>query len=192
MNEKTTPLKRLNISFNLKSFITTLSFLGFIITQNTNTLEAKEPLLAILQKIYSNSMQKVGIGNSSYICKAYGIVSLDEIYFSAKADSLCTKSIDDFYKSHPKNQYFTNSILRVGQKYHIEFIAKNCILYAKGETTLSEYLLKGGLASVVKKFKNPEYSDAFKKDENRAKEERKGLWNKDISLNCLAQKQKFN
>lgn len=186
MNEKIIPLKILKINFNLKSYIITLYFSIFIITQMS--LEAKESSLAIVTNIYSNTIQKVKISNSPYLCKAHGVIGLNELLQISKKNSSCSKSIQNYYISHPKDKYFTDSIIKVGAMYHIILIDNTCILKAKGEVTLSELLLKNGFASLKKKFRNREYSDSFHRAQMRAKEKKIGIWSRDISISCLSQK----
>lgn len=68
------------------------------------SLHAKEPMMAILQNVISNEMQKFTFGNYSFVCEAYGVVSLEKLYEKSQNNSTCQESIKSFYK---KKSLFT-------------------------------------------------------------------------------------
>jgi hypothetical protein len=146
---------------------------------------AKEHLLAILNTAVSNEIQKFGIGNYTFECRAYGVVVLETLYNSSKVGSRCQKSIDKFYIKNPKLKYYVDSILKYKQKYHIEIKNRECIIYANSQITLSELLLKEGLALKKPKFKDEEFYFYFSLAQRKAKIEKKGLWNEKILTNCI-------
>ena len=186
IKENTIPPNTLSISFNLKSSIFSPIFTLFIITQNFLYLEAKEPNLAILKNIDSNDFQRFSIKNSSFTCEPYGVLTLEEIYKKSKKDSVCRKNIEKFYLQNRDLLYYSESFLKVGQTYHIEFKSSKCIVYAQGQTTLSQLLLRKGLGVKKLRFKDEEFDALFSDSENSAKATKKGLWRSDIRRSCTA------
>ncbi len=151
------------------------------------TLKAKEPTLGILMNVISNDTQKFGIDNYSFYCTPYGVVTLERLYSSSEKESICQQSIVGFYKKNPTLKYFTDGILEVRQTYHLELKDKRCILYAQGEITLAEQLLKKGLAVVKPQFKDEEFIYSYQKAEFKAKAEKIGMWNSKILKNCISE-----
>jgi len=150
------------------------------------SLNAKEPILARLTNVVANDIQRFSIGNSSFICEVYGVVSIEKVLRDKSSNSICVNSLIDFYKKNAQLQYFTNQILEPQQRYSIEFKKDKCIIYAKGQKTLSEILLEEGLATVELGFKDKEYRYAFKKAQIRARVAKKGMWSNSIRQKCLA------
>ncbi len=146
---------------------------------------AKEPILAILNNIVSNETQKFSIGNYSFFCEPYGILTLEKLYKNASIDSTCRKKVQNFYIKHPDLEYFSSTILDIQQMYHIEFKGKECVLYAKGQKVLSEILLEEGLAVKQPLFDDDEYNYLFMKAQNRAKFNKIGLWEDDNLGVCI-------
>ena len=146
---------------------------------------AKEPLLATLNTTLSNEIQKFTIGSYTFECKVHGVITLETLYNSSKVDSRCQKSIDKFYIKNPKLKYYVDSILKYKQKYHIEIKNRECIIYANSQITLSELLLKEGLALKKPRFKDEEFYFYFSLAQRKAKIEKKGLWNEKIRTNCI-------
>lgn len=146
---------------------------------------AKEPTLAILKVVNSNSQQVFSIGQSTFICKAYGVVSVEELYQKAKDGSECKKSIEKFYRQNPKDIYFSESLLHLRQTYHVEFKNKECILYAKGLNSLCELLLSNGLAIMKTTFNDEEFSSSFTDAQVDAKENNMGMHKNKIKFKCI-------
>jgi hypothetical protein len=152
-----------------------------------NSLLAQEPVMAILNTINSNPTQKFNIKNYTFFCKAYGVISLAELYNKDSITTECKKKIDVFYKKNPKLKYYTVYILYIGQAYHVEFRNDQCLLYAKGEYTLSELLLKNGLAFIDPDFNDAEFKYRFNRSLYEAKSGKKGLWGTTIEYSCITQ-----
>ncbi|OIP56276.1 MAG: hypothetical protein AUK54_02540 [Helicobacteraceae bacterium CG2_30_36_10] len=146
---------------------------------------AKEPTLAILNTIISNETQKLSIGNYGFTCEPYGVLTLEKLYNNATMDYTCQDKIKTFYIKHPDLEYYSSSILHIRQMYHIEFKGKECILYAKGQKVLSEILLEEGLAVKQPAFDDEEYNYLFSKAQNRAKSNKKGLFEDDTLSACI-------
>ena len=151
------------------------------------TMEAKEPTLAILNDTISNEVQEFGIGNYTFECRPYGILTLERLYSTAKPGSICRNDIDMFYKKNPKFKYYANRLLEYKQTYHVEIKDSECILYARGQVTLSELLLVEGLAVKKPMFKDEEFVSYFTLAQRKAKIDKKGLWGEKIFNNCIAE-----
>lgn len=148
---------------------------------------AQDSKLAILKSVQSNSKQIFSIKQVNFLCKAYGIVSIDELYQESKSDSSCREAIDTFYRQNPNDKYFTARILKNRQTYHVEFRNKECIVYASGLNTLSELLLSKGLAVKQTTFKDEEFDFAFNEAEMDAKENNLGLYKNKIKYKCISE-----
>ena len=147
---------------------------------------AKEPTLGILQNVYSNTLQQLSLDNSYFYCKAYGVVSLEEIYANQQTDTGCKEAIKTLYIQEPLLQYFSAMLLKKKQRYHIELKQQGCLLYAKGQNTLSELLLKNGLALLRENFADREFDYAFYKAQRYAKSMKKGIWGDLFVAECGA------
>lgn len=160
----------------------------FFISLLINTLlDAKEPTMAILLDITTNSTQRFNIAQYNFYCRPYGVITLDKLYKNSKIDSKCRDSINNFYNKHPNLEYFTSELLKVGQTYHLEFKDKECILYARGQKTLSEILLSEGLAVNRPMFKDEEFKFLFERAQINAKLFEKGIWGEKVLKDCIAE-----
>lgn len=167
-----------------------LFFLFLLIFFNLS-LNAKEPFLAILLSIPTNGMQTFNYGKFDFYCQPYGVITLQEIYNVSKPDSTCRKKIDKFYIQNPDLKYYTSRLLEVEQRYHIRFKEKRCVIYAKGQTTLSEILLKEGLSIQKPNFKDDEFRYDFFKAESKAQNYKKGIWKDKVPESCLQEISQF-
>ena len=148
------------------------------------SLDAKEPVLAVLNNSISNQVQIFGIGKYTFECRPYGLITLEKIYETSKTKSMCRNSIDNFYKKNPKSKFYVDSLLEYKQLYHVEIKDTTCILYAKGQMTLSEILLAKGLAVLKPTFKDEEFDSSFTLAQRKAKMDKKGLWKEKIFSSC--------
>ncbi|MEA1892716.1 MAG: thermonuclease family protein [Campylobacterota bacterium] len=148
-------------------------------------LYAKEPLLAELNSIHSNETQSFSVGSYAFTCETYGVLALDTLYKNSKKGSACQKSIDKLYRINTGLKYYTRGILKTRQLYHIEIKNKKCIVYAKGQMSLSELLLQNGLAIKKPVFNDEEFSSDFTKAQMNAKIHRKGLWKEGVFKACI-------
>lgn len=147
--------------------------------------QAQEPALGMLRAVQANDMQKFSFGNTHFICKAYGIISLEELYHDENTNDVCKEKILRFYQKNPHMQYFSATLLDRKQLYHLEFRARRCILYAQGQMTLSELLLKNGLAIVKPMFVDKEFRYPYKKAQKNAKLNKKGIWADETLSECI-------
>lgn len=152
-----------------------------------HSLSAKEPTMAILTNIITNSTQKFNIGNYNFYCEPYGVISLEKLYARSAPESKCRESIVGFYNRHPDLKYFTQEVMKVMQMYHLEFKEKQCIIYARGQKTLSELLLENGLALIKPNFDDEEFRYLFYKAQLNAKISKSGMWSEQIDKDCVSE-----
>ncbi|MCX6076940.1 MAG: hypothetical protein NTW78_08670 [Campylobacterales bacterium] len=152
-----------------------------------NSLDAQEPTMAILKSIATNSRQDFNIQNYDFYCEPYGVISLEKMYSNSQNGSKCRESIDGFYKKHPDLKYFTQGILKTEQMYHVEFKDMKCVIYARGQKSLSELLLENGLAVNKRTFNDEEFNFIFKKAEINAKLLKRGMWSEKIDKECATE-----
>ncbi len=151
------------------------------------SLDASELVLARLENTMSNEKQKFGIANYTFDCKVYGVLTLETLYNKSKKNSICQKSVDAFYKKYPIKKYFVDSTLKYKQLYHVEYKQKECVVYAYGQITLSELLLREGLAIKKPMFRDEEFEYYFSATQRKAKMQKKGLWNEGIFKSCVSE-----
>ena len=163
--------------------IVTYIYLLFLSTH----INSAEPTLATLRAVHSNESQKLSIGMYEFVCRPYGVLTLEELYKMAELDSVCKKSIDEFYLKNPLSRYYSQNILKNRQLYHIEFKGDRCILYAKGKTTISELLLKKGLAVKKPRFQDEEFEHNFTQTQEYAKSLKLGLFKNKITKKCITE-----
>jgi len=155
-------------------------FLGFV--------DAKEPFLAILKKVYTNNLQTFRYKEFSFVCKPYGVLTLEELYEQSGSTPACKKAIEDFYIQHPSLKYLAEIKLHEEQLYHILFRKEKCIIYLNGQMSYSELLLKNGVAMENRGFNDKEFRSVFYDAQESARIENKGLWGSDIFGKCASER----
>ena len=169
----------------LKLYMNKLLFISLIFI--ATLLSAKEPMLGILKSVPSSYLQKFTIANMNYYCKAYAVLSVDELTQRDNLNATCKKTLSSFFLRQPQTKYFSQELLHVMQTYHLEFKDKECLLFAQGEVTLSELLLREGLAVLVPNFQDEEYKGLFTRAQRNARFERKGIWSEGVARDCIAE-----
>ena len=149
------------------------------------SLNAKEPIMAILKNINSNDIQHFTLQNYSFYCQPYGVVTLEDIYRSSKASDICKQKVIKFYIKNPKSKYFSQTLLKLFQMYHVEFKDEKCILYANGRKTLSEALIENGLAVKKPYLKDEIFKYIFDEAQRRASYHKRGLFKDEVLKNCM-------
>ncbi len=184
INEKSTPLSTLRTSFNLKSFIHNLKILLLIIP--LFTLDAKEPTMLMLKGNISNALQEFqALPDYSFKCKPYGIITVDELLTSTKTSKECKAILKKFYLKHPNLYNLHYRYLHRKSFYHVQYEENSCIVYAKGELTYSEMLLKEGVALIHKNFKNEIFEARYQSAQKSAELRKKGIFKDSNTLQCL-------
>jgi len=148
---------------------------------------AKEPTLCILRSVHTNEYQRFSKGMYEFVCRPYGVITVDELYIKAKVGSDCKKSIEEFYKESPLLKYFTTNLLKLKQQYHVKFRDKRCIVYANGREVLSEVLIKKGLAVKKPMLKDEEFEHSFSNAQIYAKSLKRGLFKNKITRKCISE-----
>lgn len=152
----------------------------------SSSLFCKEANMNILVNVISNEIQEFKRGNYSYRCVPYGILTLERLYINASPDSVCKKSITNFYKKRKNLKFFVEKKMNVQQLYNVIYKDEKCIINIQGEKSLSEVLLDEGLAIKVPSALSREYDFYFYKAQKQARLQRKGLWETNIAKECVA------
>ena len=158
----------------------------FIIIFLVLSLDAKEPTMAILKNVYANDFQQFTYHNYSFLCKPYGIVSLEDIYKSPTSSTVCKKKVIEFYIKNPNSEYFAQKLLKVSQMYHVD-VQKDltCLIFANGMRTLSEELIRNGLAIKKPYMKDEIYKYKFDLAQKKARYHKTGLYKDPVLKNCM-------
>ena len=176
INENKIPANALN---NILSFISSLIVILLSTFLFTTNLYANEQKLFLLDSIISNFDMKFKSSRYSFICKPYAVLGIDDI---SRDDKACYESVISYYQVYPNDFYKAYKFLDVEQMYHIEFKKGQCVVYVKGQKTLSEILLENGLGVLKPHFMDREFEARFKKAEKLAKENKRGIYSQDIKL----------
>jgi hypothetical protein len=150
-------------------------------------LFSNEPTLAMLESITTNTQQIFILSQNRYKCNAYGVLGVENLLKSTQLNAACKTKIESFYANNPQAKVFAHTKLKLYQKYHLEFKENECLLFASGEITLSELLLKEGLALLAPLFEDKEYKKYYKDAEAVARFEKRGLWKDDAIRDCAAE-----
>lgn len=184
INEKSIPLSKLRINFNLKSLINILKIWLFIIP--LFTLDAKEPTMMMVKRGINNSLQEFQIAPYySFVCKPYGVVTIDEVLNSKETDKECKNTLQKFYIQHPRLYNLYRRYLKRKSFYHVEYLEKSCLVHVKGELTFSEILLQNGIALIDKEFKDETYNARFKSAQKSAEIWERGMFSDPKLLSCM-------
>lgn len=87
----------------------------------------------------------------------------------------CKNAIEIFDREHFQDKLFAKKHLYVQQSYHYEMVDKKCVLYANGNESYSEMLLRNGLALIDPGFNNSEWNRRLKRAQKGAEVQRAGL-----------------
>jgi len=162
--------------------ILSLGFFAFLMP-----LFAQEPTLAILKSVSSNTKQLFTMSNANFVCEAYGVIGIEKLAKNSKLNSSCKEKIENYYKKNPQEKYFSELRLHRMQRYHLNFKKKECVLFASGERTLGELLLRHGLAVLQANFKDEEYYGSYSLAQANAKIEKVGIYKSEIIRDCVAE-----
>lgn len=152
----------------------------------TNAI-SKEPTMAILDGVLSNTHQKLSIKQMSFICEAYGVISPVKLVQKIDLSDGCKKSLENFYLKNPYKKHFVRLELHPMQMYRVIFRENKCLLFARGKSTISELLLREGLVVLEPNFRDREYENLYKYAQKSARVEAKGIWGDDLRRDCLAE-----
>jgi archaeosine-15-forming tRNA-guanine transglycosylase len=154
------------------------------------SLYAQEKESARLQTVLSNGEMVFYLRSvdSFYLCKPYGVVTLEDLYERSSNEQVCKKTVTEFYNKKRDLRYFTLNHLKEQQYYNIE-IKKDgrCVINSDGMVSLSEKLLQKGVAMVKPNLKDKEYNYLFQTAQKNAQFQKKGLWSSTIKHDCTAQ-----
>lgn len=144
-----------------------------------------EMTIGLLTSIESNAKQTLLTENRNIVCEPFGIIPLEKMLINAFNPEECKKAIELYYQSHPHDRLFAKEYLYLQQSYHYEKKEKGCILYANGGESLSEILLRKGLALREPKLDDIEWNGRLKRATKGAETTKSGLHDTLIQKFCI-------
>lgn len=160
-------------------------FIRFVILLGLSSTLYGEITVGLLNSITGNAKQTILYQNSTIFCEAFGIIPLEKMAENGASPEECRKQIDTFYRTYPHKKVFAKERLRLQQTYHFERLEEGCVLYANGVETLSEMLLREGIALIDPAFNNSEWNGRLKKAELGAERNKMGLHDTLIRKFCI-------
>lgn len=153
-----------------------------------------ESVVALLKSVEDNDNLHMVYKQKEFICKPYGIQSINELISSVETNSSCMNYLQDFRKSYPKEKFFAQMRLHVQQKYSVEGIDGKCLLYLSSSHTYSEAILEAGYARMPITLKHDDsfLKYRFKRALQRAKSSKLGIWSDVNVRNCFLARPKQN
>lgn len=160
-------------------------FIRFLILLAWTTALYGEMTVGIMNSIENNAKQTILHRNSTIVCEAFGVIPLEKMVENGASPQECRKHINEFYRAYPGKKVFSKEHLYLQQTYHYERITDGCILYANGAETLSEMLLREGIAVIDPAFNNAEWNGRLKKAQSGAQRNKAGLHDTLIQKFCI-------
>lgn len=144
-----------------------------------------EMTVGLLTSIESNTKQTLLYNNRPLFCEPFGILTLEKISSNRATPQECRSHIERFYKVDPHAKQFARDHLHIQQSYHFEIMKEGCVLYANGEETYSEMLLRNGLALIDPAFDQKEWNMRLKRAQQGAQMQKGGLHDTEIGKFCI-------
>ena len=143
--------------------------------------------LSLLKKVENNSALHMSYKQQDFVCKPYGVETVEELLERSDVNSSCKYFLNEFRKEHPKEKVFAASSLHQQQLYSVSGIKQRCLLHLSTGYSYSEALLERGYARVL-----PDYTFTdvilkyrFTRAVKRAKINRAGLWSDTKVKDCF-------
>ncbi|MEA3522954.1 MAG: thermonuclease family protein [Campylobacterota bacterium] len=149
------------------------------------SLKASE--IGLLLEVKNNSLFYFSIKNTEHLCVPYAIVTFEMLLHKSQKNTICHQSLLKYYENFPQDKFFAQGHFHRQQQYILEKKKGYCIIHAQGKKSYAALLLKKGLAIVPIHFKDKHIEFKYRRIENQAKIEKKGLWKDPILRNCIRQ-----
>jgi hypothetical protein len=161
-----------------------IQFLIFIVL--VWSLDAKS-IVALLKSVEDNDNLHMVYQQKDFVCKPYGIQSINALISSIDVNSSCMTYLMDFRKSNPKEKFFAQVSLEVQQLYSVKGVEGKCLLHLSSGHTYSEAILEAGYARIpiTLKYDDPLLKYRFKRALQRAKSSKLGIWSDVNVRNCF-------
>ena len=150
-------------------------------------LYAGEPNIMLLDAIYANDSYLFRFKQSRYICRPYGVWTLDRVIGNTNITPVCKKALDEFIVHNPKLHRFAWYVMHLEEGYRVEFKNKECIIYLGSKQTLSEALLRDGAAIEQPGFSDEEFRYRFYQALRAAKVNKRGIWSDAKLRSCMSE-----
>jgi hypothetical protein len=141
----------------------------------------------LLLEVKNNSLLYFSVNNYEHLCIPYGVVTFEMLRNKSKDNALCQKNLNQYFEMHPQDQYLARRHFHLQQYYSFEMRGDRCVIYAQGKKRYAQILLERGLAIVPIGFDDRVLDFGYRRLENEAKREKKGLWSDPVLRNCMKQ-----
>ncbi len=188
------PPRALSIILSLNSSIMKIianiklkRYIPFIFFSFLPDLYAQNPNIMLLDALYANDTYLFRAKQTRYLCKPYGIWTLDRVLKNTHITPVCKKVLDDFILHNPKLHHFVWYMMQIEEGYRVEFRGKECIIYLRSKRTLSEALLQAGVAIEQPGFSDEEFGYRFYQALRAAKVNKRGIWSDAKLQSCMSE-----
>ena len=147
---------------------------------------AAEPLTARLEGIVDSGRLLMRGSEGSFECRPYGVLTYERVAESQKIPPECREAIDRFRENDPEAAFAVGRWLRPMQYYRIEWKEGMCLLYDASRVTYSQRLLERGLALISPRFSDREWGFRFRRAQEAARINRRGVWGVENWRTCRA------
>ncbi len=172
---------RIIANIELKRYMPLLFLCAF------SALQAQEPNIMLLDAIYANDSYLFRFKQDNYLCKPYGVWTLDRVLQNRNITPTCKRALDSFILHNPKLHRFTWYVMHLEEGYRLEFRNKECIIYLGSKRTLSETFLEAGVAIEQPGFSDEEFRYRFYQALRAAKVNKRGIWSDAKLQSCISE-----
>ena len=162
-------------------------YMPLLFLSTFSALQAQEPNIMLLDAIYTNDSYLFRTKQARYLCKPYGVWTLDRVVKNSHITPVCKKALDDFILHNPKLHRFAWYVMHLEEGYRVEFRDKECIIYLGSKQTLSEALLQAGAAIEQPGFSDEEFRYRFYQALRAAKVNKRGIWSDAKLQSCMSE-----
>jgi hypothetical protein len=155
-----------------------------IFTMTILLLHAELPQNAILEQTPDNSVLVFRSHQSHYLCRPFGVRTLEEISKDRRTNPECKKLFEGYMQRHPHSRQYAATTLKRFQRYRIEPVQDRCLLYANGRVSYSEMLLHEGVAVMKRSESRRELKRRFERAEAGARRGKRGIWQEALADEC--------
>jgi hypothetical protein len=141
----------------------------------------------LLLEVKNNSLLYFSVNNKKHVCFPYGVLTFEMLLSKSDANGLCQKSLNQYFKIHPQDKFLARRYFHLQQYYSFKKYEDSCMIYAQGKKRYAQMLLERGLAIVPIDFDDKAVAFQYRRIENQAKKDKKGLWNDPVLQNCMMQ-----
>jgi len=144
-------------------------------------------LVSLVKGVENNHKIHMSYQQKPFVCIPYGVETISQLFLRVDVNSSCRASLSAYRKANPKESFFAQTHLELGQQYSVEGVEGLCLLHLSSENSYSEALLEDGYARIPlsMKYKDEVLDYRFKRARLRAKIKEAGMWSDAKVRNCF-------